>query len=203
MDTSKILSDMVGKLEPLVASLGDLAQEFSKPVRAKLLLVINHVVAQNPEAVERMRQYTGRTVVFETPLWRWPLTITPAGLFEESSAGDAAPSESMALAKVDLRVKMKVDNPAALVEALLKGRRPLVDIEGDADLAAAFAWLGKNLRWDYEKDVSQFVGDSPVPMLVEQLKASVEVFRGCLDSVSEWLDRSNDGNDTQDKKDQS
>lgn len=190
MDTSKILSDIVSKLEPLVASLGDLAQEFSKPVRAKLLLVINHVMSQNPEAVKRMKPYAGRTVVFESPIWSWPLTVTLAGLFEEKTTDSTATSDSTALAKVDLRVKMKAATPKAFMETLLKGKRPLVDIEGDADLAAAVAWLSQNLKWDYEKDLSAIIGDSPVPMAVEQLKAGVEVFRGYLDSVSEWLDNS-------------
>lgn len=190
MDTSKILSDIVGKLEPLMASLGDLAQGISKPVRAKLLLVVNHVVSQNPEAMERLKPYAGRTVVFESPLWNWPLTVTLAGLFEERVAETAAASDSTALAKLDLRVKMKAATPKAFMEMLLKGKRPPVDIEGDADLAAAVAWLNQNLKWDYEKDISGIIGDSPVPMLVEQLKVGVEVFRSYLDSVSQWLDNS-------------
>ncbi|MGL4667907.1 MAG: hypothetical protein ACRCWR_08250 [Saezia sp.] len=190
MDTSKILSDIVGKLEPLMASFEGFAQEFSRPVRAKLLLVINHVVSQNPQALERLKVHAGRTVVFENPLWSWPLVITLAGLFEEGVADNTGASEKAALAKVDLRVKMKIATPSALMETLLKGTLPLVDIEGDADIAATFAWLGKNLRWDYEKDLSSIIGESPLPMAVEQLKVSVEMFRGVLDSVSQWLDRS-------------
>lgn len=189
MDASKILSGLVEKVEPLFSSVGEAAQSFSAPLREKLLLIVNHVVAQNHDATERLKSYAGRTVVFESALWSWPLVITPAGLFEEGDAhvNGRAASSSQALMPVGLRIKMKTNSPIALVETLLKEGRPLFDLDGDADLAAVFAWLSNHLHWDYERDFSAILGDSPAPLLVDQLKISVDVFRSFLDAVSEWL----------------
>lgn len=190
MDASKILSGLVEKVEPLFSSVGEAAQSFSAPLREKLLLIVNHVVAQNPEAMERLKPYAGRTVVFESVVWSWPLVITLAGLFEEGDAtftSGATVSASRALMPVGLRIKMKTNSPIALVGTLLKEGRPLVDLDGDADLVAVFAWLSGHLRWDYERDLSVILGDSPAPLLVDQLRVSVDVFRSFLDAVSEWL----------------
>ena len=190
MNASKILSEMKDKFEPLAASMENFSHELSRPLRAKLLLVVNHVVAQNADAIAHLKPFAGRKVVLETPFWTWPLTVTPAGMFEESDLASGVDDAPIELVDGDLKVKMKISSPTALFEALLKGRRPPVDIEGSADFAAVFAWLSENLRWDYEKDVSQFLGDSPMPMLVEQLKTGVELFRDFLDSISDWLNQS-------------
>lgn len=185
MSSSDFFSSVAAKVEPLVSSFTKLGEGFSQPMRDKLLLVFNHVVAQEPQAMERLRVYTGRTIMFETPLGHWPLCITPAGLFE------ATPSvvEGDEVKPADLRLKMRAPDPAELGNMLFKAQRPPVVIEGDADLAAAFAWLVDNLRWDYAEDLSRIIGDTPTQFALDQLKAMVGFFRGFLDAVSQRAGR--------------
>lgn len=184
------LSGMADKTKPVVSLIQGVMQGISQPMRAKLLLVINHVVAQEAEATRRLKGCAGRKVVLEHVLGQWLLVITPAGLFEEV---DSINDENGAIEEVqgiDLRIRVQSSDFLKQVGLLFKGERLPVVIEGDADFAAVFAWLGENLRWDYEEDFSRIVGDVPAHVAVEQLHLTIGFFKGVLESVDREIDRS-------------
>lgn len=188
MTSPDFLSGMADKTKPLVSLMTEIIHGISQPIRAQMLLVINHVVAQEPEATKRLKVYAGRKVALDHVFGIWPLTITPAGLFEDAfQTVDASNTSEMQ--DIDLRIKIKASDFMMVINLLLKGQRPPVEIEGDADLAAVFAWLGENLRWDYEEDLSRIVGDAPAHIATEQLQAVVGMFKGVLESVSRQINR--------------
>ncbi|WP_395701118.1 hypothetical protein [Aquabacterium sp.] len=125
----------------------------------RLTLVVNHVLASEPQASARLLPHSGRLLLLDLQNWprllppapRMAFRITPAGLFEW--AADAAPAEAP-----DLLVRVDAANPAGLVLGILSGAQPPVAIEGDAQLAGDVDWLLKNLRWDVEADLDRLFG---------------------------------------------
>jgi ubiquinone biosynthesis protein UbiJ len=111
----------------------------------RLVLVVNHVMAAEPQAVARMLPHQGR--VLRLDLLQLPrllpappplaFRITPAGLVEWCRDPVDA----------DLRVRLDAPNPAALALQALGGQLPPVVIEGDA-----------NLRWDVADDLQRLFG---------------------------------------------
>ena len=125
----------------------------------RLTLFVNHVLASEPVAVERLRTHAGRTVQVE--LRDWPrllpalpdaaFRISPAGLLEWCGADAAAEAPA-------LSIIIDASNPALLLAHSLIGEQPKVDVLGDAALAADVNWLADNLRWDARDDLARIVG---------------------------------------------
>ena len=122
----------------------------------RLVLVVNHVLSAEPQALARLMPHRGR--VLQLDLLQLPrllpappplaFLITPAGLVEWCREPVDA----------DLRVKLAATNPAALALRLLGGDSPKLVIEGDAQLATDVDWLLKNLRWDVADDLHRLFG---------------------------------------------
>lgn len=123
----------------------------------RLVLLVNHVLAAEPVAVQRLLPHAGRVLRIELEPWPRVLpappllafVITPAGLVEWCAEPPA---------EVQLRLKVDASNPAALALQALAGEQPAIAIEGDAQFAADVDWLTKNLRWDLEADLERIVG---------------------------------------------
>ena len=129
----------------------------------RLVLVVNHVLAAEPAAVQRLMPHRGR--VLRLDLLQLPrllpappplaFVITPAGLVEWCREP----------ADADLRVRLDAANPAALAFQAVTGNMPPLVIEGDAQLATDVDWLLKNLRWDVADDLEKRFG----PTVAQQL----------------------------------
>ncbi len=125
----------------------------------RLTLVVNHVLASEPQASARLLPHSGRLLLLELQNWprllppppRMAFRVTPAGLFEWAADASAADAP-------DLLVRVDAANPAALVLGVLSGAQPSLAIEGDAQLAGDVDWLLKNLRWDVEADLERLFG---------------------------------------------
>ncbi|MEO8079766.1 MAG: hypothetical protein ABI641_04495 [Caldimonas sp.] len=132
-----------------------------RSVLERVVLLVNHVIAAEPAAAERLRRHVGRLVRLEVGGWpgwlpAWPaldFRITPAGLVEwlEAATPEAA----------DLRVSVDGSNPALGLVRLAGGERPDIKIDGDAGFATDINWLIDNLRWDLQDDLARVVGDAP------------------------------------------
>lgn len=158
-------------------------QWLAPAILARLVLLTNHVVASEPQAVARLKAHAGRVIdirwatgtagvlpaflgrVFQGDASLPPirLLITPAGLFEavtEDAAASAAPTASQGLT-----LTVQLGDPIDLVKRAVRGERPEVNIEGDANLAEVASWMMKNLRWDIQDDVARFLGNTPAEVL--------------------------------------
>ncbi len=131
----------------------------------RLTLVINHVLAAEPAATDRLRPHAGRTLALTLAGWPTLLPpppvlawrVTPAGLLEWCGLEGAGVA--------DLGVQLDASNPALLVARTLAGQPPAVQIDGDAQLAGDVNWLLQNLRWDVAADLEKLFG----PVAAEQL----------------------------------
>jgi ubiquinone biosynthesis protein UbiJ len=147
----------------------------------RLTLVINHVLAGEPVATQRLRPHAGRCIALQ--LQGWPallppppalaFRVTPAGLLEWCGADAAA-------ALPDLRVAIDASNPALLGLRWLSGQAPAMDIQGDAAFAADVHWLADNLRWDVAADLEGLFG----PVVARELERAGALFSAALQKLA-------------------
>lgn len=123
----------------------------------RFTLLLNHVLASEPVAVQKLQPHVGKALSVELSGWPgWlppppPLAwaITPAGLLEwRAAAGEAAR---------DLHLRIDMADPAAVLASALQSRPPPAAIEGEAQLAADVGWLMQNLRWDLAADLERLL----------------------------------------------
>ncbi len=120
-------------------------------VQHRLVLWLNHVLMQEPQAMQRLAHQRGRVARVQWRGFFIALQATPAGLLDLAPMG----------AVVDLRVELAQASPFGLAREALAGERPAIRIQGDVQLASDIQWLAENLRWDAEEDLARIVGDAP------------------------------------------
>jgi ubiquinone biosynthesis protein UbiJ len=152
----------------LLAQLGRLGSHLQPPawvvdeVQHRVVLLLNHVLMQEPEATARLARQKGRVVLLQWRGIRLSLVATPAGLLDLATPDDHP----------DLTLTVTEESPLQLVQAAMRGDKPNVRIAGDVQLAAEVNWLVDNVRWDLEEDLSRIVGD-PVAHTIGQVARSV------------------------------
>jgi len=133
----------------------------------RIVLLLNHVLMQEPQAMERLVRQKGRVVLLQWRTMTFKVVITPAGLL------DLAPVDAAA----DLTLVITEDSPLAIAQALLQGGKPGVRIEGDVQLAADVNWLTDHVRWDLEEDLARLMGDAPAHALVQVVRTMAQGLR--------------------------
>ncbi len=159
-DLNALPSALTGAL-PSLAALPEPPEWLRLELHNRVLLLLNHVLQQEPQAMERLRSQQGKAVQVQWGPFALELQATPAGLLAL-----AAPERTP-----DLRIELTDPSPLALAQAALSGTKPVLEIQGDVQLAAEVAWLFDNVRWDAEEDLSRLLGDA----LAHRLVSAVQV----------------------------
>lgn len=133
----------------------------------RIILLLNHVLMQEPEAMARLKRQKGRVVLTEWRQFKMALIITPAGLLNVAPAGSGA----------DLRLHITQSSPVDLAKTAISGEKPAVRIEGDVQLAAEINWLVDHVRWDIEEDLSRIMGDVPAHTLAQAARKVAQGLR--------------------------
>ncbi|MEY5028877.1 MAG: hypothetical protein RLZ63_1192 [Pseudomonadota bacterium] len=134
----------------------------------RLMLVINHVLSSEPQAMARLARQKGQRIELA---WRGAtLQLTPsaAGLLERGEFDG-----------FDLRLSVLDESIGTLLSTAMQGEKPRVRIEGDVQLAAEINWLIDNVRWDVQEDLSRLLGDAPAHVISQsarQLVGAVKQF---------------------------
>ena len=127
----------------------------------RLTLLVNHVLASESVATQRMSVHAGRSIRVQFDGWPSLLPPLPPTAFRVTPAGLVEWCGAEAPAEPDLRVNIDASNPALAMAQALSGTRPQVAIAGDAALATDLNWLFDNLRWDVQDDLARIVGQAP------------------------------------------
>jgi ubiquinone biosynthesis protein UbiJ len=133
----------------------------------RLVLLLNHVLMQEPQAMDRLKRQAGRIVEGRWRMFHVRLVATPAGLLDLASPA-AAP---------DLTLTVTDDSPWTLGRAALRGEKPAVRIAGDVQFAAEVNWLVDHVRWDLEEDLARVVGDAPAHAVGQAVRGMAEALR--------------------------
>ncbi len=121
----------------------------------RIVLLLNHVLQQEKEATNRLARQKGRVVLMKWRFFAIKFVATPAGLL------DLAPPDSVP----DLIAVVIQESPLEIAQAVLRGDKPDVRIEGDVQLAAEVNWLVDHVRWDIEDDLARIIGGVPAHTL--------------------------------------
>ncbi len=158
----------------LLGSLAERAAQAVQPpawlvheTQQRLVLFLNHVLMQEPQAMERMVRQSGRVARVQWRQFSLALLVTPAGLFNLAETGSAP----------DLCLEVLDTNPIALAQAALRGDKPGIRIEGDVQLAADLQWLADNVSWDVEEDLARVIGDVPAHTLANLARTAAQAVR--------------------------
>ena len=136
-------------------------------VQQRVVLALNHVLQQEPEAMARLARKKGQIASINAAQLAIELIATPAGLL------DLAPANS----KADLTLTVTDSNPLSLLQTTLKGEKPAIQVQGDVQLAAEVNWLVDHVRWDAEEDLSRILGDAPAHGLMQVLRQAGETLK--------------------------
>jgi ubiquinone biosynthesis accessory factor UbiJ len=136
-------------------------------MQRRLVLLLNHVLQQEPEAQARLRRQTGRLVEAHWRHFSVRLVATPAGLLDLGSVTQAP----------DLTLNVTENSPFSLAQTALRGDKPPVRIAGDVQLAAEVQWLVDHVRWDIEEDLARVFGDAPAHAMGTVLRRMGEAVR--------------------------
>lgn len=124
----------------------------------RVLLLVNHVLAQEPVALERLARQKGQVIELQWLGKAWAVLPTAAGLLERADPMVSTPA---------LRISLDDTLPLEVLQGLAQGQKPPVHIHGDVQLAAEINWLIDNVRWDLEEDLARLMGDAPAHSLMQ------------------------------------
>lgn len=116
----------------------------------RLVLLLNHVLQQEPEAMNRLTRQRGRSVRVQWRDFTFDVVVTPAGLLNLNEAG----------APADLLLTVQEPAISGMMLKTLGGEQPQIQIAGDVQFAAEVNWLVAHVRWDLEEDLSRLFGDA-------------------------------------------
>lgn len=142
---------------------------------------LNHLLAQQPWAAERLKAFSGQCAEFRCPPFPdLRFAILESGLVQEAPE-DAASALVVKLTPSTLPLVLARD------EAALKK----IEIEGSAELANAVQHLFRNLAWDIEEDLSRLFPDVVAHRLAEGGRAfaawQVEAATRLAENLAEYL----------------
>lgn len=123
-----------------------------------LVPVLNHLLAREDWARQRLGPYAGQTFRIEGGPALLPITVTESGSLR-SANGDESPSVTIAF-PADAPLRLLFDAASVLASARLSGA---------ASFAETLAFVFRNLRWDYEGDLAGLVGDIPAHRIAKLL----------------------------------
>ncbi|MEP7300731.1 MAG: hypothetical protein ABI699_04325 [Caldimonas sp.] len=163
-----------------------------RSVMERVVLLLNHVISAEPQAMQRLQAHAARTLRFEFEGWPSLLPapapidfrVTPPGLIEWIDSPEAAGA--------DLRVAVEASNPALALVRFVVGERPALRVEGDAGFASDVNWLIENLRWDVQEDLARLLGDAPAREISRFGNAAARAIREAarsLDGLARRADR--------------
>ncbi len=140
----------------------------------RIVLLLNHVLQQEPEAMQRIARQKGRIVKFAWQQYTLLLSPTAVGLLAVASEPSAEDK------KIDLLLEIIDTDVSELGKKLMQGDKPNVRIEGDVQLAAEVQWLTQNVQWDLEGDLARIVGNVPAHHMANAM-------RDLRNKLREWV----------------
>ncbi len=144
-------------------------------ISTSFVLFVNHLLAKEPWARERLQQHANKLVCIDLELIQLRTSIGADGLLQAADTNDNP-------ANVSLRIK-PADLP--LIAQDTKKAVSYVKIEGDADLANAISNLSQDLRWEIEDDLAKLFGDITATRMVSSGKTVLEHLQRTHQSLKE------------------
>ncbi|MCX4165619.1 MULTISPECIES: SCP2 domain-containing protein [Paraburkholderia] len=144
---------------------------------------VNHLLARESWARERLAPYAGKTARLSCPPVSMILLVQPDGYLVAVDESEAQ--------QFDVSVTVASDALPAFVQGGQAAVMKHVKIEGDAEFATAIAKLAEHLRWEPEEDLARLIGDGPAWRVATLARSvgdhALRTGRNLVDSVAEYL----------------
>jgi len=109
---------------------------------------INHLLRQEPWAASQLAPHTGKTLEFVLSPMTIKLALDADGWVHPALNDTVAVRIELPLSSLP---QVLVDGPRAALRS--------VKLEGDAEFAQAVLDVVQNLKWEFEEDLSRYIGD--------------------------------------------
>lgn len=121
---------------------------------------LNHLLAQNSWALDRLARFSGKTARFEVAQFSFAYTILPDG--HVSSADNAASADAVCVIAPSLLPRLAMHDELAHAQ---------IQSSGDAALLSEIFYMSRNLRWDAAEDLSPLTGDIAAERIVQTVNS--------------------------------
>ena len=123
-----------------------------------------------------LQPLAGKSVQFNIRLINTTLVILENGSL--AIAGETNPPDAIVTIPPSLLLRLIAKDESAKLK---------VNIEGDTHLAAELAKVLTNMRWDYEDDLSQLIGDVPANKMGEFSRQTTKTIKDTTTNLAEML----------------
>lgn len=124
----------------------------------RLILLINHILLKEPQAMDRIKRQKGRTIEVRWHQFSCRVSCTPAGLIEGCQQVPLQAQTNIARVP-DLSIELMEHSLITLMQMFANAEKPPLHIQGNVQLAAEVNWLVDHVRWDLEDDLAKIIGD--------------------------------------------
>lgn len=145
------------------------------------LAALNHLLQGAAWARARLAPFAGRVARLSLPPFRLDFLISADGMLMAPDPGRD---------HCDVEIALPIETPLLAMqgtEAVAKATR----ISGSAEFADALGFVLRNLRWDFEDDLSKAVGDIAAHRLAALLKSfgawRAQATRNLAENFAEYL----------------
>jgi ubiquinone biosynthesis protein UbiJ len=146
------------------------------PISDILPAAINHVLAQEPWASDKLRKHAGKIALLDAGVLALKWKVAADGMLQAAGKDESE--------NVTIRIK-----PADIPLLLQNRERAMsyVQVEGDAEFAHVVSQLSQTLKWEAEEDLSKFVGDIAAVRIVSGAKSAVAAAKATHQALTENL----------------
>ena len=132
----------------------------------KKLLVrgINYILRREELALRELKQHEGKVIRLVLPVSETWVQISAIG--EIDLVRTKIENVHLTLEISDESLMRAGESTGSIQERVVRA----VNIAGDAELAQLIAKLARQLRWEYEEDLAEIIGDAPAHFVVSQAK---------------------------------
>ena len=138
--------------------------------------LLQHLISQNSWANAMLQPFAGKSVQFNVAFISNSLVILENGNL--AIAGETSIADAIVTISPGLLLRLIAKDEAAKMQ---------ISIEGDTHLAAELAKVFANVRWDYEDDLSNFIGDIPASKIGNLGRQTVETMKETGVNLAEML----------------
>jgi ubiquinone biosynthesis protein UbiJ len=136
-------------------------------------MVLNHLLAQNSWALQRLACFSGKTVRFDIAPFSFACTILADGSLR--SADTATSVDALCVIAPSLLPRLAAHDEEAHTE---------IRSEGDTALLTEIFFLSRNLRLDAAEDLSSLTGDIAAERLVQTFHSARQQIRDAAVNLS-------------------
>ena len=136
-------------------------------------MVLNHLLAQNSWALQRLAGFRGRTARFDIAPFSFSCTILADGSLQ--GVDSATSVDALCVIPPSLLPRLAVHDDKAHSE---------IRTEGNTALLSEIFFLSRNLRWDAAEDLSGFTGDIAAERLVQTAHGARQQMRDAAVNLS-------------------